>query len=348
MAEQPSEEKSLPASDKKLRDAREKGQVDKSNDMVTAVGMLGCTLYLLVSAGTIEARVRSLITLTTRLYQEPFDAVWPRLMAAGLEVLVYSVLPLIIITVVAAILTNILIMRGTLFSIEPIKPKFEHINPAEGVKRIFSVRGIIEFFKSLLKIVTLGTAFVVVCRLGLQALMESARCGVGCLEGIFLALLKPLVITALVVFLIIGLIDVRMQRWLFRRDQRMTRTEYKRERKDMEGDPEIRKARRRQRRDVHAVSTRTGVEQASIMIGAGGDWLVGIRYVRGETPVPVVVCKATPEDSAWLRRKAYEHELAVVENRELAGRIGRRAGNGEPVPDDTFQPVADILVAANL
>ncbi|MDQ7729760.1 EscU/YscU/HrcU family type III secretion system export apparatus switch protein [Halomonas sp. SpR8] len=348
MSEQPSEEKSLPASDKKLRDVREKGQVDKSSDMVTAVVMLGCTLYLFVSAGMIEARVRSLITLTTRLYLEPFDTAWPRLVAVGVEVLVYSILPLIVITVVAAVLTNILIMRGMLFSIEPIKPKFEHINPAEGVKRIFSARGMIEFFKSLLKIVTLGVAFLVVCRLGLQALMESARCGMGCLEGIFLALLKPLVITALVVFLVVGLIDVKMQRWLFRRDQRMTRSEQKRERKDIEGDPEIRKARQRQRRDTHGVSTRTGVEQASIMIGAEGDWLVGIRYVRGETPVPVVVCRAAPEDSASLRRKAEERRLKVVENRELAGRIGRRAGNGEAVPGDVFQSVADILVAAKL
>ncbi|WP_417328949.1 EscU/YscU/HrcU family type III secretion system export apparatus switch protein [Halomonas cupida] len=348
MAQQPSEEKSLPPSKKKLRDARKKGQVEKSNDMVSAIVMLGCTLYLVVSMDGIETRVRGLITLVTRMYTQPFDTLWPRLMAAGLEVLVWSVLPLILITVVAAILTNILIMGGMLFSVDPIKPKLEHINPAEGLKRIFSVRGIIEFIKSLLKIVTLGVAFVVVCRVGLQALMESSRCGYGCLEGIFMTLMKPLVITALVVFMIVGLLDIRTQRWLFQRDQRMTRTEHKRERKDMEGDPDIRRARQRQRRDIQAYSSRTGVQQASIMIGGTSGWLVGIRYVKGETPVPTVVCKASPQESSSLMREAIKHGLPVIEDRSLAEKVGKRAGNGEPIPEDCFQPIADILVARGM
>nr|WP_300314573.1 EscU/YscU/HrcU family type III secretion system export apparatus switch protein [Halomonas sp.] len=348
MSQQPSEEKSLPPSQKKLRDIRKKGQVEKSSDMVTAVVMLGCTLYLVFYVDTIESRVHGLITLTTRLYSEPFDTLWPRVMAAAMEVLMWSVLPIIVITVTAVVLTNILIMRGMVFSVEPIKPKFEHINPAEGFKRIFSVRGIIEFIKSLLKIVILSSAFVIVCRMSLQALMESSRCGYGCLNEIFLEFLQPLVITALVVFFIVGLLDVRTQRWLFQRDQRMTRTEFKRERKDMEGDPEIRRARQRQRSDIQTYSTRAGVERASLMIGASGDWLVGIRYVKGETPVPVVVCKADPQGSANLQRQATAYGLAVIDDRKLAERIGSRSGNGEPVPEDTFQPVADILVAAGL
>ncbi|MFC3282206.1 EscU/YscU/HrcU family type III secretion system export apparatus switch protein [Litchfieldella rifensis] len=348
MSDQPSEEKSLPPSEKKLRDARKKGQVDKSSDMVTAIVMLGCTLYLVAQAGTIETRIRGLISLTTRLYQEPFDTVWPRLMAASVEVIMFSILPIILITIVAVILTNIIITRGMVFSVDPIKPKFERINPAEGFKRIFSARGIIEFIKSLIKMVSLTVAFVVVCRLALQMLMESSRCGFGCLEGVFLTLLEPLVITALVAFLVVGLLDVKMQRWLFQRDQRMTKTEHKRERKDMYGDPEIRRERRRQRRDIHSRSSQVGLQHALVMIGAAGDWVVGIRYVRGETPVPVMVCKAGPERSTKLLQEAKERHIPVVDNRELASRIGKRTGNGDPIPNDTFQSMADLLVAAKL
>lgn len=348
MSEKPSEEKSLPPSEKKLRDARRKGQVSKSTDMVTAMVMLGCTLYLAVAVGGIENRVRNLISTTTRLYHEPFDTLWPRLLALGSEIVVLAVLPLIVIAVVAAVLTNVIIMRGMLFSADPVKPKFERINPAEGLKRIFSARGIVEFTKSLIKMVSLTVAFVIVYRLGLQALMDAPRCGFGCLEGVFMALLKPLVITALIAFLIVGLIDVQMQRWLFRRDQRMTRTEQKRERKDMEGDPEIRRARQRERRDMHAHSPHVGVHNASLMLGAAGDWLVGLRYVSGETPVPVVVCKADPEHSAALLKEAAALGVPVANQPELADRIAKRTGNGAPIPNDTFQPVADELVAAGL
>lgn len=348
MSDKPSEEKSLPPSEKKLRDARRKGQVDKSSDMVTAMVMLGCTLYLASAAGDIEDRVRNLINTTTRLYHEPFDTLWPRLLELGSEIVVRAVLPLIVITIVAVVLTNIVIMRGMLFSADPVKPRFERINPAEGAKRIFSARGIIEFIKSLIKMGSLAVAFVVVYRLGLQALMDSPRCGFGCVEGILVALLRPLIITALVAFLIVGLIDVQMQRWLFRRDQRMTRTEYKRERKDMEGDPEIRRARQKRRRDMQAGSARTGVRHASIMLGGAGDWLVGLRYVSGETPVPVVACQADPEQSTAMLEDAARHGVPVADERELAARIARRAASGEAIPDDTFQPVADVLVAAGL
>lgn len=348
MSDETSEEKSLPPSEKKLRDAREKGQVDKSADMDTAIVMLGCTLYIAISATAIEGRVRDLINLTTRLYHEPFDTLWPRLMALGTEVVLLSVLPLVVITIIAVVLTNIVVMRGLLFSADPVIPKFEHINPVEGFKRVFSVRGVVEFIKSLIKVVALAVALIVVYRLGLQSLMEAPRCGLGCLEGIFLALLKPLVITALVAFVAVGAIDVMMQRWLFRRDQRMTETELKRERKDMDGDPEIKRERQKQRRNMQALSSQVGLQHASLMIGAADDWLVGIRYVRGETPVPVITCKANPERSTELLQAAAERHIPVVGNRELALRIARRAGNGDPVPDDAFQPVADALVAVGL
>lgn len=343
-----SEEKTLPPSEKKLREAREKGQVNKSADMNTALVMLGCTLYIALSANAIEARVRHLINLTTRLYHEPFDTLWPRLMTQGMEVLLLSVLPLVVISIVAATLSSVVIMRGFLFSAEPIRPRPEHLNPVEGLKRIFSVRGIVEFIKSLLKVTALAIAFLVVYRLGLQSLMESPRCGSGCLEGIFVMMLKPLVITALIAFFIVGAIDVLMQRWLFRRDQRMTITEQKRERKDMYGDPEINRERKKQRRLMHAMSSQVGIQHASLMIGVADDWLVGLRYVRGETPVPVVTCKASPERSREMLRDAEERRIPVVGNHELAASIAKRTGNGDPVPDEVFQPVADALVKVGL
>ena len=348
MSEKPSEEQSLPPSEKKLRDARKKGQVSKSSDMVTAMVMLGGTLYLVMAANGIEQRVRNLLSTVTRLYHEPFDTLWPRLLALGVEIVVRAVLPIIVIAVVAAVLTNLLIMRGPVFSVDPIKPRFERINPAEGFKRIFSARGMTEFAKALIKMAALTTAFVIVFRLGLQALMDAPRCGFGCLEGVFMALLKPLAITALVAFLVVGLIDVQVQRWLFRRDQRMTKTEQKRERKDLEGDPEIRRARQRERRDMYAHTSRIGLQHASMMLGAAGGWLVGLRYVKGETPVPVVVCKASPEQSTALLEAATSEGIPLARQPDLAARIAKRTPNGGPIPQETFQAVADELVAAGI
>ena len=89
----------------------------------------------------------------------------------------------------------------------------------------------------------LAIAFYVVGKHALQALMESSRCGAECMESTFFLVLKPLVFTVLCAFIVVGAVDVMMQRWLFGRDMKMTRSETKRERKDIDGDPQINRLR---------------------------------------------------------------------------------------------------------
>lgn len=348
MAENPSEEKSLPASDKKLRDVRKKGQVTKSQDLVTAMVMVGTTLCILVTFPFVANRLYGLVELTTQMYQQPFETLWPRLVSLSIQVLVLSVLPIIFISFAMVVLTNIIVMKGVVFSGEPVRPKQQNINPVEGAKRIFSMRGIVEFLKSLIKIAVLILALVIVYMEGLPALMSSSYCGYYCMDEVFLSLMKPLVITALVIFIVVGLLDYRMQRWLFLREQRMTKSERKREQKDMHGDPQIRQARQRIKRELGKYGGKIGLENTSILIGAGNDWLVGVRYVKGETTVPIVTCRATPEGAEELMELASSTDLMVVTDANLARSIGMRSSVGQPIPDGTFQSVANILVATKI
>lgn len=344
-----SEEKSQPASDKKLREARQKGQVSKSQDLVSAVVLLGCTVCIAFLAAIAESRVRALIDLAATIYVEPFETVWPRLLESAEQVLLRTALPILGVTVVCVILTNIVAMRGMLFSVEPVKPDIARINPVEGAKRIFSMRNFIEFLKSLFKVLVLSVAFYVVGRIALQALMESSRCGAGCIESVFMLLLKPLVATVVITYLLIGIVDVLLQRWLFQREMRMTRSEQKRERKDMDGDPLIKRERQRQRREMQSLGSRkVGIAHASLMIGGEDGWLVGVRYVRGETPVPVLVCSASAAEAKAMLAQSVSLGLPRSPDQALASEIARRAVKGEPIPANTFQQVADALVAARL
>ncbi|WP_205919892.1 EscU/YscU/HrcU family type III secretion system export apparatus switch protein, partial [Pseudomonas viridiflava] len=172
--------------------------------------------------------------------------------------------------------------------------------------------------------------------------------GAGCIESTFYLVLKPLVFTVLAAFLLVGAVDVLMQRWLFGRDMKMSRSEQKRERKDVDGDPLIKRERQRQRREMQALATKLGLGRASLMIGIGGNWVVGVRYVRGETPVPVVVCRGSPEESAQLLAQAAPLGIAVWADAGLAEQIAKRSVAGDPVPENTFQAVADALVAHRL
>ncbi|WP_122856707.1 EscU/YscU/HrcU family type III secretion system export apparatus switch protein [Pseudomonas viridiflava] len=343
-----SEEKSQPATDKKLRDARKKGQVAKSQDLVSGVVILLCTLCIAVLLPRARAQVEALIDLTANIYIEPFADVWPRLLDHAEQIVLGITLPVVAVTVAAVILTNIVTMRGVVFSVEPVKPDIKRIHPGEGFKRIFAMRNLIEFLKGLVKVLLLALAFYIVGRQALQALMESSRCGAGCIESAFYLVLKPLVFTVLAAFLLVGAVDVLMQRWLFGRDMKMSRSEQKRERKDVDGDPLIKRERQRQRREMQALATKLGLGRASLMIGIGGNWVVGVRYVRGETPVPVVVCRGSPEESVQLLAQAAPLGIAVWADAGLAEQIAKRSVAGDPVPENTFQAVADALVAHRL
>lgn len=343
-----SEEKSQPATDKKLREARKKGQVSKSQDLVSGMVILACTLCIVIIAPRAQAQITALLDLIVQVYIEPFATVWPRVLNTAEQLLITITLPVVAMTVAVVIVTNIVTMRGVVFSVDPIKPDVKHINPIEGFKRIFSMRSFVEFIKGLVKVGLLGVAFYVVGRHALQALMESSRCGAGCIESTFYLVLKPLVFTVLSAFLLVGGVDVLMQRWLFGRDMKMTRSEQKRERKDTNGDPAIKGELQRQRRAMHALATKLGLARASMIIGTAGGWVIGVRYVRGETTVPIVVSRASGKDGVQMLADAAALGIAQVSDSALAAEIGKRSVAGDPVPDSTFQAVADLLVAARL
>ncbi|MFC3691153.1 EscU/YscU/HrcU family type III secretion system export apparatus switch protein [Chenggangzhangella methanolivorans] len=344
-----SEEKSLPASRKKLDDARKKGQVNKSQDLVAAFALFAATLYVIAAYPGFLSRVSELMELTGQVYVQDFASLVPRVFGVVSAMMISVVAPLLAIVAGAAILANMVVMRGFVFSVEPIRPNFDNINPAKGLQRVFSMRSVVELLKSIVKVVALAGAFVAVFAIGLQALMQSPSCGMPCVYDTSVKLLQPIVITAIIVFFVVGAIDVLLQRQLFLRDMRMTKTEAKREFKDMEGDPMIRRERRKRSQElVGAGSVKVGVKNATLLIGRTGKVVVGLRFVRGETPVPAVVCRAEGKQANVLMSEANLLGIPVVDDGPLAEAILKKAAIGEPVPDTEFQPVADLLVAAQL
>lgn len=343
-----SEERSLPASRKKLDDARKKGQVAKSQDLVAAIALIAATIYVAFAYPALAPRIDELFSLSAQAYSQPFAELAPRLIEAATTVLLGVMVPLLAVTALAATLTNVIAMGGPVFSFEPVKPKSDNVNPASGFKRIFSMKSVVEFLKALFKVAALAIAFVIVFRLSMNALMQAPGCGLTCIYDTALAVIRPLVITALVVFLIVGLIDVLLQRQLFLREMRMTKTEAKREYKDMEGAPEIKRERRRLGQEMSAGVVKVGLKNASILIGRPGFAVVGLRFVRGETPVPTLVCRGEGPPANVLMTEANLLGIPVVNDGELARAILADAALGDPVPDGLFQPVADILVAAKL
>ncbi|RWK07401.1 EscU/YscU/HrcU family type III secretion system export apparatus switch protein [Mesorhizobium sp.] len=345
MAEE-AEEKKLPASDKKLRDARRKGKVPQSRDLTSGFTFLGALGYLYFSWPTLFKRLSELLQTVT----EPdgsFGDVSLRAIRSFFSLLMLATLPLVGIVVVLTAAFGMLGTFGPVFSFEPLKPQLDNINPAKGLQKILSLRNVIEFVKGVIKLVLLACLFVFVLITWLQPLFDAPGCGPSCLGPMIKAVLTPLGIAAGLAFVVIGVIDVPVQRWLFLRDMRMTTTEYKREQKDLEGDPLIRHEQQRQRREVVLQSAKLGMKNA-VIVFVSGDLAVALRYVKGETPVPVIVGKGQGRAANDIMAQARQAGIPVVEDGAVAEALFEGANTGSYIGQHMFSPVVRHLVRHGL
>ena len=173
-------------------------------------------------------------------------------MYGGIDVLLTTTVPLLVVVFAVAVVMGMAATGGPLFSFENVKLDLEHVSPMGGAKRIFSSRNVIEFVKSLAKVVVLTTAFWMVLRGFIPPLFQTPSCGEACLGRMVVSTLQPLAITAVIAFVIIGVLDMPFQRYLFLKQMRMSLTEKKREMKEQDGSPEIQAQRRRLQRREHA------------------------------------------------------------------------------------------------
>ncbi|MGY3443162.1 MULTISPECIES: EscU/YscU/HrcU family type III secretion system export apparatus switch protein [unclassified Bradyrhizobium] len=340
-----SEEKKLPPSPKKLRDARKKGQSARSSDLVSGVSACAGFSCLWWRAGAIEDKWHETVRLIDKLQEQPFTSAVPQALNGLLELSMAAIGPLLAAAVAAALLANVLANGGFMFALEPIKPKLEKLDPIKGLTRLASKRSAVELGKTLVKVVLLGTCFFLTVTASWKALVYLPVCGMGCV-GIVFTEVKLLAGIAAGAFLVGGLADLLIQRWLFMQEMRMTETEAKRENKEQQGNPQVKREHRRLRQES-ANEAPLGVGRANLIL-SGSTILIGLRYVRGETGVPVVVCRGEGEAALKLLGEARALRLKIVDDEVLASQLLGKAKLGKPVPSQYFESIAKALYAAGL
>lgn len=344
---QESEEKRLPASAKKLREGRRKGQVQHSRDLISGFTLLAALGFLYFYWPSLSENIFRTVRAAADPTSRPFAESSTLALQHAFSVIMELTVPLVAIIVCVAVVFGMVATRGPVFSFEPLKPKFEHVNPATGLKRIFSLRNVIEFSKALAKTILLCTLLVALPLMWLQSLFDTPGCGPTCLGPMIGSIVIPLAVAAALAFVVIGLIDLPIQRSLFLRDMRMTATEARREFRDMEGDPQVEQERGRQRRESVSRPLRVGMKYASLAI-IDGDRILGLRYVASETPVPVIVAKAQGSAAWALRSEAEAGNVPIVTDGPLADMIFDRARVGKYIAPESFTAVVRYLVELKL
>jgi flagellar biosynthetic protein FlhB len=339
-------EKTEQPTEKRLRDARRKGQVAKSHDLSSAVLLVAAVAVLWIASGYMGGWLSSSMTeqlnFASSFKGDLDERVALTALGAGAKSLLLALAPLFGALVVVAVLVSYF-QVGSIFSFEPIKPNPNKLNPAEGFKQKFlKARPYVELAKTVVK---LAVACVVVA-----AVLWSARSDIVRLTrqppdvaaAYAGALFFQIGVRVGLVFLVIGAADYFLQRFLHRKELRMTKHEVREEYKETEGNPLHKSLRRQMHREILLQSVMEAVRRASVVVVNPTHLAVAIRYERGETSAPVVVAKGAELLAARIRELAKESGVPVTRDVPLA-RALYELEIDEEVPEELYESVAVVL-----
>jgi len=330
----------------KLQKARERGSVAKSVDVnavaVLAVATIGCFAWADSAVQRFAHVCAQLLGAAGADIGTPERAM--HLLAGALGAGLEALAPLLLSVACAAVLANIA-QAGLAFSFEPIKPDFARVNPAQGWKRIASLRSLFETFKGVFKLVLLGGVLAMALPALAPRLLGLVDVPPAAYPRVLLDLTGHLMVKLLLVLLIIAAIDRLFVERQFARQMRMSRREIKDEHKHREGDPRIR-ARIRELRAKLLKRTQAmrEVPGADVVVTNPTHVAVALRYDHGVSPAPRVVAKGVGGLAERMRDVAFRHGVPVVQSAPLARALYREVDDGGYVPEHWYAQVARILV----
>lgn len=339
-----SEEKTEQPTPKRREDVRKKGRVARSRELSGAVVLLTGLLMLSLAGPHIWYGIAGFFRDICENYvgKELTFLTLRELMFVAGSLALRVVAPVLIGCMFSSIACQYL-QSGFVFSAEPIVPKFERINPFEGLKRIFSKQAFFELGKSLVKLV--AVMYVVYSTLSQeQALLGNLfDMEVPEAAGKIWSIVVRMGLKASGVLFVAGVVDYVYRRWEFLQSLLMTKQEIKDEMKEMEGDPKIKGKMRQIQRKMSMSRMIQEVPKATVVITNPTHIAVALRYEQGEMSAPVVVAKGEGEVAQRIREIARAHDVPIVEKPLLARSLFESTKIGDEIPEELYRAVAEVL-----
>lgn len=341
-----SQEKTEKPTPKKLKDARERGEVPRSKDLPSVMVLIFAFSYFLGFGTKLKQDIslvfyNSFIIRADRLTSPVND--FGGDIAKALSHIISSLSIFFAGCILIAFIGNCA-LSGFIFSGKKLKPDFSKLNPIKGLQKIFSMNQLIELLKSLLKVILIAIPLTIVLEPKYWAFANNRRT-LPPLEAIQVVMLDitkwGLIFSSL--YLIIVFIDVPFQIFNFNKQQKMSKQEIKDEYKNSEGNPEIKSKRRQIQMAMARKSSRNRVQEADIIITNPTHYAVGLKYNANEMEVPCVVALGADEIALAIRRTAYELNIPILEIPPLARVLYKITEVGDELPPDLYEPVASVI-----
>ncbi len=344
MAEDMGEKTEQPTS-KRLSDAREKGQVGKSQDLAAAILMIGAVILMVAFAQSTLMRTLSI----TRHNLAPEQVASSLLVGDVVQDLIGTsyefaliVAPFMGVMLLVAWLSHFL-QIGFLLSPKALEPKLEKINPLKGLKRLFSKRSIIKGGLDLLKFVLVGGIGYIAVQFERELIAGLPSLTV--LESVIVTgeIILRVAMWALLMLLILGIADFAYQKWQRTQDLKMTKHEVKDERKSMEGDMEQKAKRLRMGREIAMQRLQMDVPKADVIVTNPTHYAVALRYDKDTMDAPRVIAKGGDYMAMRIRQIATTAGVPIVERPPLARALYHNVEVGQQIHPEHFEAVAEVL-----
>jgi flagellar biosynthetic protein FlhB len=330
---------------RKRQQARDRGQVAKSQDVGSVAILFASTVLLAaLGAGLVASMtdiMRRGLESGTTLDSLSLDSMLLALRHLAAEMGIILVPFMVIIFLVAAVAQFVQV--GPLWTTKPLEPKLDRLSPIAGFKRVFGKRGLVRTGTGILKLVVVLTVATLVIFLRLPTLAALPELTMAGALLVVMQLSFELALILIALLLVIAVIDLLFQRWQQTQDLKMTKQEVKDERKSMEGDPQVKGQRMRMYQEMLKQQVNTSVPQADVVITNPTHFSVAIRYDQATMAAPIVVAKGVDELAMRIRHIATIHKVPLVARPPLARALYWGVNVGEPVRAEHYEAVAEIL-----
>ncbi len=338
---------------KRLEDARKKGDVSKSKDVSSTVGLILWLALGALVAGYATTRIGvlfdSLFATVGQGWATTGYAGAARSIGAQAAELALMLVAMLLGPVAAVGLLTEFLQAGPVMSFEKIKPKLENMNPVEGVKRMFTLDNLIELLKSVAKTALLFLVGWLVVKSALPQIVGLARSPSlppGVIGEVMWSLTLKLMAWTAALFALVSLLDAAYQRHSFGKKMRMSLRDIKQEMKESEGDPHIKQHRKQAHQEWSQSNAQQAARNANVLIVNPTHIAIAIDYDRETAPVPTIAAKGEDHVARAMRAAAEEAGVPIVRNIPLARDLLKRSEVGEIIPSDLFDIIAEVILWA--
>ncbi len=338
------DEKTEEPTQKKLQDAKKKGNTTKSPDLTSSIILI---VILVMMAGIGDQGVLKIYEFLAYILGERLNTPLTEGNLIGLYQMsvsfFFQVTALVFVVVmIAGVFANI-IQVGFIRSTDPLKPKLSKINPISGLKNMFSKKTLFNLVKTILKFAFVGVIAYTFVKSHIDDIFSITGLHITAIYPFIKNLIFDLLIRVAAIMLVLGIIDFAYQKYDYKKQLRMTKHEVKEEYKQMEGNPEVRSFRRQKQKEISMNRMMSAMSDATVVVTNPTHFAVAIRYKNDEDEVPVVLAKGADFVAAKIRERAKEEKIPIIENKLIARSLYQNVDIGREIPSELFQAVAEIL-----